>query len=189
MKRGRIFVISGPSGAGKDTLVDALLERYPNQIIKTVSATTRQPRPGEVEGQDYFFFTAEVFAQKLAAGEFLEYFQIHDHYYATLRSEIKNELATGKNIVLVIDVRGALTVKQKLPAAVLIFVNAPSTAELERRIRKRHGDNEESIQLRLADAHEEIAIGQAEFDHVIVNDVLEKAITDVEKIIFAGWHS
>ena len=132
MPRGRLVIVSGPSGAGKGTLVRALLDRVPSVWV-SVSATTRPPRPGEREGEHYYFLSPEEFDRRLAAGEFLEHAEVHGNRYGTLRSTVEERLAEGRIVILEIDPQGARQVREMMPDAVLVFIVAPSTEELVRR--------------------------------------------------------
>lgn len=179
--RGELFVVAAPSGAGKTSLVRALLERRPD-LHFSISCTTRPRRPTEVHGRDYFFLDHEEFRRMIAAGEFLEHAQVFDNYYGTPRGAVEAELARGRNVILEIDWQGAQQVRQSLPAARSIFILPPSAEELERRLRGRATDSETVIARRLADAHADMS-HWGEFDYVVVNDVFEKALGDLEKII------
>lgn len=164
----RLFVISGPSGVGKGTLV-SLVRRMCPDLGLTVSATTRPPRLGEVSGVSYHFLSEEEFSRRVDAGEFLEWAEVHGHRYGTLRDDVNAMLASGKSVVLEIDVQGALNVRRILPTAVLIFVEPPSLGELERRLRKRGTESEAQIGLRLAHAKHELELS-ARYDVRLVND-------------------
>lgn len=164
----RLFVISGPSGVGKGTLV-SLVRRMRPDLGLTVSATTRPPRLGEVSGVSYHFLSEEEFSRRVDAGEFLEWAEVHGHRYGTLRDDVNAMLASGKSVVLEIDVQGALNVRRILPTAVLIFVEPPSLGELERRLRKRGTESEAQIGLRLAHAKHELELS-ARYDVRLVND-------------------
>ena len=155
---GKLIVISGPSGAGKTTLLRKLFEQCP-ELLVSVSATTRAPRPGERDGEDYFFLSPEEFARRRAGGDFLECFEVfgHGHWYGTLLSEVAPSLAAGKSIVLEIDVQGAMAVLERYPEAITIFVHPGSIEELERRLRGRGTETEDAIQGRLEVARRELA--------------------------------
>ena len=169
----RLFVISGPAGVGKGTLVARVRELRPD-LDETVSATTRSPRPGEVEGVSYHYLSDEEFARRVAAGDFLEHAEVHGHSYGTLRSEVESRIARGRSVILEIDYQGAFQVRQTFPAAVLVFIEPPSFEELERRLRGRGTEDEEHIELRLHNARHEIEIGE-QYDVRIVNDEVERA--------------
>jgi guanylate kinase len=168
MQPGQLIVITGPSGVGKGTLVRHLLTRFPNLYL-SVSATTRPPRPGEIEGEDYYFLDRPSFEEKMAAGEFLE---------------SAAQLAAGQTVILEIELEGARQVCQSFPEARRIFILPPSFEELERRLRGRGKDAETAIARRLERAREELAASE-EFPYQIVNDDLESALDAIEKIIFS----
>ena len=170
----RLFVLSGPSGAGKGTLLKRVLEERP-ELCLTVSATTRAPRAGEVDGVSYHFITDEAFAALVDEGAFLEWANVHGHRYGTLWSEVDKHIGDGRSVVLEIDVQGAFNVRAQRPDAVLLFVEPPSMAELERRLRDRGTESEDSIRLRLANARHEMELADR-YDARIVNDDLEEAV-------------
>lgn len=176
-------MISGPSGVGKGTLVSLLRQQRPGLGL-TVSATTRKPRPGEIDGTSYHFLTDEEFGRRVEAGEFLEWADVHGHKYGTLCSEVDRNLDEGHSVILEIDVQGALNVRKVFPSAVLVFVEPPSMEVLEERLRGRGTEDEQSVQLRLADAAAELALAP-EYDERIVNDDLEKATEQLASIIEA----
>ena len=173
----RLFVISGPAGVGKGTLVARVRELRPD-LDETVSATTRSPRPGEVEGVSYHYLSDEEFARRVAAGDFLEHAEVHGHSYGTLRSEVESRIARGRSVILEIDYQGAFQVRKPFPAAVLVFIEPPSFEELERRLRGRGTEDEEHIELRLKNARHEIEIGE-QYDVRIVNDEVERAAREL----------
>jgi guanylate kinase len=177
-----VFVITGTSGAGKGTLERALLERIP-ELELAVSATTRRRRPGEVDGREYWFISDEEFDRKLAAGEFLEYVEFPwGQRSGTLRSEIDRIVSTGRVPLLDLETEGALDVKRTVPGSVTVFVTAPTFEENERRLRERATESEGEIDERLDLARRQL--GQAdEFDHVVVNDDLERAVGEVAAIV------
>ena len=182
-RRARTFVVSGPSGVGKGTLVALLRERR-SGLGLTVSATTREPRPGEVDGRSYYFMTDEEFDKRVQQGEFLEWAWVHGHRYGTLRSEVERVTGQGSSVVLEIDVQGGLNVRKAVPDAVLVFIEPPSAEELERRLRGRGTEDEESIERRLAGARAEM--GQADrYDVRIVNDDLDRACLELQDVIEA----
>ncbi len=183
MQPGQLIVITGPSGVGKGTLVRHLLTRFPNLYL-SVSATTRPPRPGEIEGEDYYFLDRPSFEEKMAAGEFLESAEYAGNYYGTPQSAIAAQLATGQTVILEIELEGARQVCQSFPEARRIFILPPSFEELERRLRGRGKDAETAIARRLERAQEELAASD-EFPYQIVNDDLETALDAIEKIIFS----
>ena len=181
MSATRLFVVSGPAGAGKGTLVALARSRRP-QLSLTVSATTRSPREGEVDGTSYYFLTEDEFDRKVEEDAFLEWAHVHAHRYGTLKSEVERLFAQGSSIVLEIDVQGAFAVRAKRPDAVLIFIQPPSMEVLEKRLRDRGTEDEESIRLRLANAVHEMSLA-GEYDEIVVNDNLEQATQDLLSII------
>ncbi len=178
---GKLFVLSGPSGAGKGTLRERALADIPN-LVYSVSCTTRQPRPGEIDGREYRFITHEQFKAWIAEGRFLEYAHVHDDMYGTLKADVVRELEAGRSVLLEIDVQGALQVREKMPEAVLVFVDVPSVEELERRLRGRHTESESALRVRLSNALKELAL-KGEYDHIIVNDELASACEQLRRII------
>ena len=180
-RRARVFVVSGPSGVGKGTLVALLRERV-SCLGLTVSATTREPRDGERDGVSYHFMDDAEFDRRLAAGEFLEWAWVHAHRYGTLKSEVERVLAGGESVVLEIDVQGGLAVRAAMPDAVLVFIEPPSMDELERRLRGRGTEDEEQVALRLANARSEMARAP-EYDVRIVNDDLDRACRELQEVI------
>lgn len=180
-REARLFVVSGPSGVGKGTLVALLRERL-TRLGLTVSATTREPRPGEVDGVSYHFLDDAEFERRVGEGEFLEWAWVHGHRYGTLRSEVERVLAEGRSVVLEIDVQGALNVRASHPEAVLVFIEPPSPEELERRLRGRGTEDEASIERRLANARREMSYADR-YDVRIVNDDLDRAVDDLAHVI------
>ena len=178
---GRLFVLSGPSGAGKGTLRENALKDIP-ELVYSISCTTRHPREGETDGIQYRFITREDFEGRIARDEFLEYAHVHDDMYGTLKADVMKELDAGKNVLLEIDVQGALQVKAKFPEAVLVFVDVPSIQELERRLRDRHTETESALQTRLANAVKERSL-KDKYDYIVVNDTLETACAELRRII------
>ena len=179
--RGRLFVISAPSGAGKTSLVRALMAREPG-LRFSISCTTRPRRDNEVEGRDYFFVKSDEFQRMAAAGEFLEHARVFDNCYATPRRQVEDALAAGQDLILEIDWQGAAQVRAAMPECVSIFILPPSRAELERRLRARGTDTEQVIQRRLADAAADITHWR-EFDYVVVNDDFERATSELADVI------
>ena len=179
----RSIVISAPSGAGKSTIVGALLRKYP-QLEFSISACSRAPRGQEQDGVDYYFLSTEVFKQQIEQGAFFEWEEVYEGmYYGTLQTELERIWTSEKVVVFDVDVIGALSIKAKLQTtAVSIFIQPPSIQVLEQRLRKRQTDNEDKIQLRLAKASEELSHAK-DFDYVVVNDELTRAIDEVEHII------
>ena len=173
----KVFVITGPSGVGKGTLISDLRERVPGLEL-SVSATTRQPRDGEEDGRDYHFLTPEEFARRAEAGEFLEHATYSGHRYGTLRSEIEEP----GPVVLEIEVQGARQVRAAMPESVQVFIAPPSPESLRERLLGRGTDSEEQIDERLRTAESELA-AQQEFQHVVVNDDVERAAAQLERIV------
>lgn len=179
---GILIVFSGPSGAGKGTLCDYLREEI--DIKYSISTTTRAPRPGEVDGVNYFFLDKEVFKQQILEEGFLEWAEVYGQYYGTPRANVERALARGDDVMLEIDPQGAKQVKLKMKDAVLVFIMPPSYAELERRIRGRGTETDEQIERRLAGAMNEINTLTA-YDYIIVNDDIHAALSDIKGIIDA----
>ena len=183
-KPGRIFVVSAPSGAGKHTILKRVLHNDPN-LTCSVSATTRRPRAGEEDGREYYFLDRPVFEQRVEAGEFAEWAEVHGNLYGTLRSELDRIVSCGKDALMELDVQGMRNVKALGIDAVTVFIMAPSLEELEERLRARATDSEEVVELRLRNAVKEIA-SRGEFDRVIVNVDIRDATAELEAIIRAA---
>lgn len=180
---GLLIIISAPSGTGKSTLCRKLISDFPN-VCYSVSLTTRVPRRGEVQGKDYFFVSQNEFKQKIKSGELAEWALVHGHYYGTPKNFLKKNLVKGKDIILDIDVRGAMKLKKRYPQGVFIFLAPPSFSELERRIKGRRSNNEATIKKRLTNARWEMGrIGS--YDYLVINDRLVDAFTQVKSIILA----
>lgn len=180
---GRLIVVTGPSGVGKGTILQKLLERYPDRILFSISATTRSPRAGEEHGREYFFWSRDEFEQKRDAGEFLEWAEYAGNLYGTPRQAIDQAIADGQVVLLEIELAGARQVAQSFPSAKRIFIAPPSMEILESRLRQRSTDSDEQITKRLHHAELEIAAAN-EFDITIVNDDLEIAIQQLESAMF-----
>jgi guanylate kinase len=178
---GGLFVITGPSGVGKGTVIRKLLERVPGLEL-SVSATTRPPRPGERPGADYHFLTEEEFDRRLAEGDFMEHASYSGHRYGTLVSEVKPRLERGIGVLLEIELQGARQVRERVPEAVLVFIAPPAPEVLRQRLEERGTDPPEQIDRRLTVAREELD-AQSEFRHVIVNDDLERAVDGLEALV------
>ena len=180
-KTGKLFVMSGPSGAGKGTLREKALSDIKN-LVYSISCTTRKPREGETDGVQYRFITREKFEEDIEKNLFLEYAHVHSDYYGTLKADVEKELEAGRNVLLEIDVQGALQVREKIKEAVLIFIAPPSISELEKRLRDRHTETEENLKLRLSNAAKELEL-KDKYDYVIINDDLEKASHEIRNLI------
>lgn len=180
-RKGRLFVVSGPSGVGKGTVVTEVLKRLPN-LRRAVTYTTRQPRPGEVQGKDYHFVSREEFERLKEQGAFLEWAEVYGNFYGSPRHEVEQILSSGQDVVLVLDVQGALAVKRQIPDAVLIFLEPPSLEELRRRLEMRGTDPPEVIERRMAKAQWEMEQA-SKFDHTVLNDELERAVNELVKLM------
>ena len=174
---GRLIVVSGPSGSGKSTLVRRVLARPEVRARLSISATTRAPRPGEEPGRDYLFLSREEFEEAQARGEFLESAEVHGNLYGTPAGPVRADLEAGRCVLLEIDVQGALIVREKVPSALLIFIHAPSLAELEVRLRARATDDEATISRRLANARREME-QTTHYDKQVLNADLDQAVED-----------
>lgn len=179
----KVFVITGPSGVGKGTLISRLLERVPDLEL-SVSATTREPREGEVDGRDYHFLTPEGFDRRIEAEDFLEFATYSGNRYGTLRSEVAHRLGEGRSVVLEIEVQGARQVRAAMRESVQVFIAPPDPASLRHRLESRGTDSIEAIDSRLEVAEQELA-AQGEFAHSVVNDDLDRATKDLEAIVRA----
>ncbi len=177
----KLFVVSGSSGVGKGTVLKGFLAKNPDFML-SISCTTRAPRAGETDGVNYFFMTKEDFKDCIENDKFLEWAEFAGNFYGTKKKFINQCLAEGKDIILEIDTQGALQVKKQMPEAVLIFICPPSLEDLEKRLRGRHTEEEEAIQKRLEAVKEELSRAE-NFDYKIVNDDLDNAITELERII------
>ena len=181
IRRGRLFVIAAPSGAGKTSLVRALMEREPG-LSFSISYTTRRQRPNEMHGRDYFFVSRDEFDRMAGTGQFLEYATVFGNSYGTARAQVEQSLASGQDLILEIDWQGARQIRSALPECCSIFILPPSRAELERRLRGRGTDTEEVIIRRLGEAADDMAHWR-EFDYVVVNDVFERALDLLSAIV------
>lgn len=183
--KGKLFVLSGPSGVGKGTICKKLLENIDLEI--SVSATTRKPREGEIEGVSYFFVNHDRFEDMIQKGEFLEHAEIFGNYYGTPKQKVLDKLTWGKDVLLEIDVQGAMQVKGNYPESITIFVCPPSLATLKHRLAGRGTESEESLNQRIAKALTEIEMLK-NYDYYIVNDELDDAVKNVKSIIYAEHH-
>lgn len=183
MSKGFLLVISGPSGCGKGTICKKILERN-EKLVFSVSATTRMPRKGEVEGVNYFFINEEKFGKMVENNEFLEYANVHGNLYGTPRKFVLEQVENGEIVILEIDVQGALQVKKSYREAVFIFLLPPSMSELKNRIKKRGTETEEDIDIRLKNAFKELEFVD-EYDYIVINDEVMNAVAKTETIIGA----
>jgi len=183
MKQGNLIVISGPSGTGKGTICKYLLEKH-QEISYSISATTRKPRTGEVHGVNYWFTEKADFEQMIQKEELLEWAEVYGNYYGTPIGRIRDMLSQGRDVLLEIDTQGAMNVKKKFPEGIYIYIIPPSLDELERRIRSRGTDSEESIRCRLQAAIDEIRVG-VNYNYIVVNDEVEFAAGKIAAIITA----
>lgn len=182
MNKGLLIVVSAPSGCGKGTVLHEILKD--DSFYCSVSATTRKPREGEINGVNYYFLSKEEFEQKIKDDAMLEYAQYCENYYGTLKQEVDSNLEKGKNVILEIDVQGAMQIKKQRPEGVFIFMLPPSVKELERRLRKRGTETDDVIALRVAEAEGEIKQA-SKYDYVMVNAALEDAVEDFKTIVNA----
>ncbi|MBE5856018.1 MAG: guanylate kinase [Lachnospiraceae bacterium] len=182
--RGILIVISGFSGAGKGTVVNELVKDKDAYAL-SISMTTRAPRPGDAEGVTYFFVSREKFEETIEAGGLLEYAQYCDNYYGTPKAYVESQLAQGKNVILEIEIQGALKIKEQFDDAVLFFITPPSIAELERRLRSRGTETEEVIKKRIERAAEE-AKGIENYDYLIINDKLDECVSNIKNVVAAA---
>lgn len=181
--RGNVFVVSAPSGAGKHTIIKRAMERDP-LLSYSISATTREPRDGETDGEDYYFLSRDEFEGKRAAGAFVEWAEVHGNYYGTLKSELERIGESDKDVILELDVQGMRLVRGSGLDVVTIFIAPPSFDELERRLRHRGTNSEEDIEVRLENAREELR-AQDEYDYVIVNEEIDSALRQFLHIVRA----
>ena len=184
--KGKLIIISAPSGCGKSTIIGDIMDRGTLDLQFSVSATNRKPRPGEVDGVSYHFLTDQQFHDLIAEGAFVEYEQVYPgRYYGTLRSEIQNRVDAGHNVILDIDVKGGINVKKQFgDDAMSIFIAPPSIPELRNRLKARGSESDEEIAQRVDRAEYEMTF-QPEYDHVVVNDMLQEAIGNVENLMSA----
>lgn len=181
-KKGILIVVSGFSGAGKGTLMKELLKKYPDDYALSISATSRKPREGEQEGVEYFFKTREEFEKMIEGEELVEYAQYLGNYYGTPKAYVEEQLEAGKDVILEIEIQGALKIKEKFPQTVLMFVTPPSAEELKNRLVGRGTEDMETIERRLSRAVEE-AEGIEAYDYLVVNDILELCVEEMHQII------
>ena len=182
-RKGFMIVLSSPSGGGKTTLAQGLLKKDKN-LIRSVSCTTRKPRPGEKQGKDYFFVTIPGFREKVRKKGFLEWAKVHDQYYGTPKRWVDQQLIKGKDVLFVIDVQGGVALKRQNPRAVLIFVNPPSMKVLRERLKKRHNNSPQDLAVRLKNARGEMRQGRR-YDYRVVNDRIPRAVAEIMRILRA----
>lgn len=181
-KKGILIVVSGFSGAGKGTLMKKLLKKYPDDYALSISATSRKPREGEQEGVEYFFKTREEFEKMIEGEKLVEYAQYVGNYYGTPKAYVEEQLEAGKDVILEIEIQGALKIKEKFPQTVLMFVTPPSAEELKNRLVGRGTEDMDTIERRLSRAVEE-AEGIEAYDYLVVNDILELCVEEMHQII------
>lgn len=182
MQTGKLIVLTGPSGVGKGTLVKSLLQSHP-ELVLSISMTTRCPRPGEVEGENYYFVDRDKFQQMIETQDLLEWAEFAGNFYGTPRLPVIENIKQGKLVLLEIEVQGARQIQQTFPEALRIFILPPSMTELEKRLRGRGHDSEEAIVKRLQRATQEVEVAE-EFDVKLMNDNLEMALQSLEKVLF-----
>lgn len=183
-KKGKLIVFSAPSGAGKSTIVNHLLAQEDLPLAFSISATSRKPRKGEIDGNHYYFISTDEFKTKIKNGDFLEWEQVYEGlYYGTLKSEVDRIQAAGKYVIFDIDVVGGLNIKKQFPEQTLaVFVSPPSIAELENRLRKRNTESEEKINMRIAKAEKEMAFA-SQFDYIVENHHLDTALAEAYSVV------
>ena len=181
MDKGKLFIVSAPSGAGKTSLVKALVGAH-SEVTVSISHTTRKMRPGEIDGKDYFFTDINDFKEMIERNEFIEYAKVFDHYYGTSLHSIKNQLAKGLKVILEIDWQGAAQVRERISDTQSIFILPPSKAELENRLRGRGQDSDEIIARRMRDAENEMS-HYGEFDYIILNDDFDQALKELTSLV------
>ena len=181
-KKGILVVVSGFSGAGKGTIMKRLLEEYPDNYALSISATTRSPRPGESHGREYFFVSEEEFEEMIREGELVEYARYVNNYYGTPKAYVMEQLEQGRDVILEIEIQGALKVKEAYPDTLLLFVSPPDAGELKKRLVNRGTEDEAAIDSRLSRAFQE-AQGVEQYDYFVINDDLEECVQEVHSII------
>ena len=182
MKKGTLTIISGFSGAGKGTVMKALLAKYSDQYALSISATSRKPREGELDGREYFFKTKEEFEELIAQGKLIEYAKYVDNYYGTPAEYVEEQRQAGKDMILEIEIQGALQVKEKYPEAMLIFLTPPSIPELKKRLIGRGTEEMSVIDARLKRAKEEARFME-QYDYIVVNDTVEECVERIHRLI------
>lgn len=179
--RGRLFVLSGPAGVGKGTILAEVFKQA-SGLVYSVSCTTREPRPGEADGRDYYFMTEKEFQDMADAGQFLEWACVHGKLYGTRRDSVEEQLRQGVDVLLEIDVQGAMQVKEKMPEAVMVFIEPPDFGELAGRLKARGTETPEQLEVRMANARKELAAAD-KYEHRIINDKISEAVRDFVEII------
>jgi guanylate kinase len=182
MPKGPLIIISGPSGSGKSTVIAQLLARQDLPLHLSVSATTRSPRNGEQNGRDYFFLPKQEFLERIQRDEFLEHAEVHGNHYGTLKEQVEPFREKGEGVILDIDVQGAAQVRVKCPEHVSIFLKPPSQVVLEQRLRDRHTETEQAIELRLRNATRELTY-ESEYQYLVVNDDAARAVQEIHSIL------
>ena len=180
MNKGKFIILSGPSGVGKNTILDMLVER--GLGIYSVSMTTRKKRKDDIEGTDYFFVSREIFEDNIKKDNFLEYAIYNNNYYGTLKSFVFDNMDKGTNVLAVLDVQGALQIEKVFPDAISVFIMPPSFKELEKRLRARNSDTDEDIERRINIAKEEIKY-KDRYDYIVVNDDIDRCTNEIRKLI------
>lgn len=180
-QKGFLFIVSGPSGVGKTVLCNEIVKRYAPHVVYSISATSRAPRGGETNGQEYYFYNIKDFEEAIQRDEFAEWAFVHGNYYGTPKRFLEANLNAGKHVILNIDVQGAIKIRENYPDAVTVFISPPSFAELEARIRKRNMDSEDSLKHRLENARQELDF-KSQYRYSIVNDNLPDAISELNEI-------
>lgn len=183
MKRGLLIILSGPSGAGKSTIHKEMLKRS-EDIAFSISMTTREPRDGEVDGEDYYFVSEEKFKEEIEMGSFLEYAKVHGNYYGTLKDVVNKDLDNGKDVILEIDIQGAINVKEIVPDGIFIFIMPPTMKELRDRLINRETESKEKVIERFTNAYKEINEIK-KYNYIVINDDLEKAVNKVMSILIS----
>ncbi len=184
-RKGYLFIVSGPSGVGKTVLCNAIVSKFAPDVVYSISTTSRAPRGGETNGQEYFFCTAEEFEKAIERDEFAEWAFVHGNYYGTPRRFLIENLEAGRHVILNIDVQGAMKIREKFPESIMIFILPPTFDELESRIRKRNMDSEHSLRHRLENARKELDY-RDHYRYAVINDDLNAAISELTDI-FAGY--